>query len=61
MSIERELKTEVVRERARALKIFDDCHPDVGMPPQWWVHVDDALKQLGYSKDDVNYDDLVRK
>lgn len=58
---ERELKTQIVRERALRLKEFDDANPDVGMPPMWWMHVEDAMKALGYTQADVDYESLVGK
>jgi hypothetical protein len=46
---------------ARALKAYDDCNPDVGMGWFWSHFVDEAMKQLDLTKDDVNYDELIGK
>lgn len=56
----RDHNTALVYERAMRLKAFDDANPDVGFPPMWWMFVDDALKELGLTKEDVNYEYLVK-
>jgi hypothetical protein len=43
---------------AKRLKELDDANPDVGFPPMWWMHVDDALAQLQLTKEDVDYEKL---
>jgi hypothetical protein len=45
---ERELRTQIVHERAMRIKDYDDAYPDVGMGMSWGSCVAEAVKQLGY-------------
>lgn len=53
-------KDTAVLKLARALKRYEENNPEVGMPPMNWMHIDNALAQLGLTKKDVNYDKLVK-
>lgn len=59
MSDVRYWKTKAVLAKAQELKQFDDANPEVGMPPTWQMYIDDALKILNLSKDEVNYRKLI--
>jgi hypothetical protein len=48
-----------VRELALAIKAYDDANPEVGFPPLWYMHVDDALERLGLTREDVDYEALT--
>jgi hypothetical protein len=52
----RELRTKLVLERAQRIKDYDDAYPDVGMGMSWESCVADAMKQLGYARDQLNLD-----
>lgn len=38
---------------AEALRKYDNCNPDIGMPPPWSWFVDEALEILGLDKTDI--------
>jgi hypothetical protein len=50
----RDLRTNLVLERAQRLKDHDDAYPDVGMGKSWHSCLADAMQQLGYTIDQVN-------
>jgi hypothetical protein len=52
-------RTNNTRIVAELIKKVDDLCPDVGMPPWWFMHINDALKLLGYTKEQVNMRSLV--
>jgi hypothetical protein len=52
----RDLRTKLVLERAQRIQDFDDAYPDVGMGMSWGSCVADAMKELGYTRDQLNLD-----
>lgn len=55
----RKLKTQLVKERAEKNKLYDDCYPEVGMGKNWIIYVDEAIIQLNYTKEEINYSLLI--
>jgi hypothetical protein len=52
----KDLRTNLVLERAQRIQDFDDAYPDAGMGMSWGSCVADAMKQLGYTRDQLNLD-----
>ena len=55
------LKTDKVRITATAIMEYDRANPEVGMGKFWFMAVKEAMKDLGYTDDDVNGSDLSRR
>ena len=50
----RDLRTKLVLERAQRIQDHADAYPDVGMGKFWGSSIEDAMKELGYTRDQLN-------
>lgn len=59
MTASKEFKHLAVLRLAQWMRAYDRCNPDVG-PGWWWNHfIGQALAELGLTKEDVDYVELV--
>jgi hypothetical protein len=57
----KDLKSDAVFHLALSHRRYDDANPDVGMGWMDDHYIDRAITQLTYSKNDVNYSELIKR